>query len=57
MLSPVVVHCELKLHRQVFAGALGALAAMSALSAALGWAAPNLVSLLTEPATESVQRW
>ncbi|KAK9838145.1 hypothetical protein WJX81_003790 [Elliptochloris bilobata] len=30
--------------RTVFAGALGALAAMTILSAALGWAAPNLVS-------------
>lgn len=28
---------------QVFAGALGALAAMTILSAAMGWAAPNLV--------------
>lgn len=28
---------------QVFAGALGALAVMTVLSAALGWAAPNLV--------------
>lgn len=29
----------------VFAGAIGALAAMTVLSAALGWAAPNLVRL------------
>ena len=28
----------------VFLGAVGALAAMTALSAAMGWAAPNLVS-------------
>jgi hypothetical protein len=31
---------------QVFAGAMGALAAMTVLSALLGWAAPNLVSCL-----------
>lgn len=30
----------------VFAGAIGALAAMTVLSAALGWAAPNLVRCL-----------
>lgn len=30
---------------QIFAGALGALAAMTVLSALLGWAAPNLVGL------------
>ncbi|PSC74385.1 P-loop containing nucleoside triphosphate hydrolase isoform B [Micractinium conductrix] len=30
--------------RTVFAGAIGALAAMTVLSAALGWAAPNLIS-------------
>eukprot|EP00887_Chlorella_sp_A99_P008267 scaffold12.g8267.t1 len=30
--------------RLVFAGAMGALAAMTVLSAALGWAAPNLIS-------------
>ena len=29
---------------QVFAGALGALAAMTVLSAVMGWAAPSLVS-------------
>ena len=29
---------------QVFAGAIGALAAMTVLSALLGWAAPNLIS-------------
>ena len=54
---PLVVHSKLKLPRQVFAGALGALAAMTALSAALGWAAPNLVSPAVESATGSVQRW
>ena len=31
---------------QVFAGALSALAVMTVLSAAMGWAAPNLVSTL-----------
>ncbi|KDD73744.1 hypothetical protein H632_c1876p1, partial [Helicosporidium sp. ATCC 50920] len=30
--------------RQVFAGAIASLAVMTALSAAMGWAAPNLVS-------------
>ncbi|KAK9818180.1 hypothetical protein WJX72_008306 [[Myrmecia] bisecta] len=30
--------------RTVFAGAIGALATMTALSAAMGWAAPNLIS-------------
>ena len=32
---------------QVFIGAIGALAAMTVLSAGLGWAAPNLVRLCT----------
>lgn len=31
---------------QVFIGAIGALAAMTVLSALLGWAAPNLVSYM-----------
>ncbi len=35
--------CFMHLHLQVFAGAIVALALMTVLSAALGWAAPNLV--------------
>ena len=35
----IVSHCS----TQVFAGALGALAAMTVLSAVMGWAAPSLV--------------
>ena len=39
--------CKTVRFAQVFAGAIGALAAMTILSAVLGWAAPNLVRILS----------
>lgn len=47
---PVPEHADIQIMAMknprftVFAGAIGALSAMTVLSAALGWAAPNLVS-------------